>query len=45
MFLRDLLKRPSGETPVMILVVGKPDPSYSLPLLTKKTFEEIAEII
>lgn len=36
MFLRDLLKRPSGETPVMVLVVGKPDPNYSLPVLTKK---------
>lgn len=45
MFLKDLLKRPSGETPVMVLVVGKPDPNYSLPVLTKKTFDEIAEII
>lgn len=45
MFLRDLLKRPSGETPVMVLVVRKPDPNYSLPVLTKKTFDEIAEII
>ena len=45
MFLRDLLKRPSGETPVMVLVVGKPGPNYSLPVLTKKTFDEIAEII
>lgn len=45
MFLRDLLKRPSGETPVMVLVVGKPDRNYSLPVLTKKTFDEIAEII
>ncbi|WP_308008325.1 nitroreductase family protein [uncultured Fusobacterium sp.] len=44
-FLRDLLKRPAGETPVMVLVVGKADPNYSLPILTKKTFEEIAEII
>ncbi|AVQ29194.1 nitroreductase family protein [Fusobacterium ulcerans] len=45
MFLRDLLKRPSGKTPVMVLVVGKPGPNYSLPVLTKKTFDEIAEII
>jgi hypothetical protein len=29
----------------MILVVGKPDPSYELPPITKKTFEEIADII
>lgn len=45
MFLRELLGRPEGETPVMVLVVGKPDPSYELPILKKKTFEEIADII
>ena len=45
MFLRDILNRPEGETPVMVLVVGKPDPNYKLPILKKKTFEEIAEII
>lgn len=44
-FLRNLLGRPEGETPVMVLVVGKPDPAYELPKLTKKSFEEIAEII
>lgn len=44
-FLRDLLNRPKGEIPVMILVVGKPDPSYELPKLNKKSFEEIANII
>lgn len=45
MFLRDILGRPEGETPVMVLVVGKADPNYKLPILKKKTFEEIAEII
>lgn len=45
MFLREILNRPEGETPVMVLVVGKPDPNYKLPILKKKTFEEIAEII
>ena len=35
-FLRDLLGRPEGETPVMVLVVGKPDPDYELPTLRKK---------
>ncbi|WP_419024860.1 nitroreductase family protein [Emergencia sp.] len=44
-FLRELLGRPEGETPVMVLVVGKPDPDYELPTLKKKTFEEIADII
>lgn len=44
-FLREVLGRPEGETPVMVLVVGKPDPDYKLPVLEKKSFEEIAEII
>lgn len=44
-FLREILGRPEGEVPVMILVVGKPDPNYKLPELKKKTFDEIAEII
>ena len=44
-FLRELLGRPQNETPVMILVVGKPDSSYELPPITKKAFEEIADII
>lgn len=45
LFLRDLLKRPEGETPVMVLAVGKANPSYQLPKISKKSFEEIAEII
>lgn len=44
-FLRTLLGRPEGEVPVMVLVTGKPDPNYELPVLKKKTFDEIAEII
>lgn len=44
-FLRTLLGRPEEETLVMVLVVGKPDPNYKLPILKKKSFEEIAEII
>ncbi len=44
-FLRDLLGRPEGEVPVMVLVVGKPNPDYKLPVLKKKTFDEIADII
>ena len=44
-FLNGLLGRPQGETPMMILAVGKPDPNYKLPVLRKKSFEEIAEII
>lgn len=44
-FLRTLLKRPEGETPVMVLCVGKPDPAYELPVLRKKKLEEIADFI
>lgn len=42
MFLRDILGRPEGETPVMVLVVGKADPSFELPILKKKPLDEIA---
>ncbi len=41
-FLRELFNRPEGETAMMILCVGKPDPSYELPKLKKKPLEEIA---
>jgi nitroreductase len=41
-FLRTLLGRPEGETAMMVLCVGKPDPDYDLPQLKKKTLEEIA---
>ncbi len=44
-FLRDYFNRPKGETPVMILAVGRGDPNYKLPPILKKNFEEIAEII
>lgn len=41
-FLRELFNRPEGETAMMILCVGKPDPDYELPTLKKKSLEEIA---
>lgn len=44
MFLRDMLSRPDGEMPVMVLAVGKGSPDYKLPNIDKKAFEEIAEI-
>ena len=44
-FLRDMLGRPRNETPVMILAVGKRDPQYDLPPITRKSFDEIADII
>lgn len=44
-FLRTLLKRPEGETPMMVLCVGRPDLSYELPVLKKKELDEIADFI
>ena len=44
-FLREMLGRPQNETPIMILAVGKRDEQYSLPPITRKSFEEIADII
>lgn len=42
-FLTDLFQRPEGETPVMILAVGKPDKSYELPAIHRKSLDEIAK--
>ena len=39
-FLWELLGRPEGETPIMVLCVGKPDLSYELPKLTRKELGE-----
>lgn len=44
-FLRDFFNRPKGESPVMILAVGEADLSYHLPVLKKKTLEEISTFI
>lgn len=44
-FLRDFFHRPKGETPVMILAVGKADLNYQLPTLKKKTLEQITTFI
>ncbi len=42
-FLKDMFKRPEGESPVMLLAVGKADSSYELPDIKRKTIEEIAK--
>ncbi len=44
-FLLEMFHRPEGELPVMILAVGKPDETYQLPTLEKKTLDEISEFI
>lgn len=40
-FLKKMFNRPDGERPVMVLVVGEPDPDYELPEITKKEYDEI----
>ncbi len=44
-FLRELLDRPENEMPVMVLAVGKKHPDYSLPPISRKTLQEIADFI
>ncbi len=43
-FLTSLLNRPNGEEAVMILAIGKGSPNYQYPDITKKSFDEVAEI-
>jgi len=42
-FLKDIFARPEGESPVMILAVGKKDDRYSLPAIERKSIDGIAE--
>ncbi|SRR6056297_174649 len=42
-FLKDMFGRPEGESPVMILAVGKKDDRYVLPEIDRKAINEIAE--
>lgn len=44
-FLQELFHTNEGMYPVMILAVGKADENYEYPVLTKKQFDDIAEII
>jgi len=44
-FLRDVLKRPTTETPYLILVVGYPREGATVPDLKKKELSEIATFI
>jgi hypothetical protein len=41
-FLNEILGRPSNERPFLILVVGYPAGSATVPTITKKPLEEIA---
>lgn len=41
-FLRDILGRPRNEQPKIVFAVGKPDPEFIPPEITKKSLDEIA---
>lgn len=44
-FLNKILKRPVNEKPFLLLVVGYPAENVKVPNITKKTLDEIAQII
>lgn len=44
-FLRDILGRPAGELPLMLLVVGHPAPGERVPDLRRKPLDEIRTVV
>jgi len=44
-FLNQILQRPSNEKPFLLLVVGYPADDARVPLITKKTFEEVVVFV
>ncbi len=44
-FLRDILSRPEGERPFLVLVVGYPAEDAIVPRITKKSMNEIATFV
>ncbi len=44
-FLNDLLDRPATEKPFLLLVVGYPEAGARVPVVSKKSFAEIATVI
>jgi nitroreductase len=44
-FLNELLNRPANERPFLLLVVGYPAENATVPAITKKTLNEIADFI
>lgn len=44
-FLRDVLKRPNTETPFLLLAAGYPRDGVKVPVLTKKSLDEIADFV
>ena len=44
-FLKEILGRPEGERPFLLIPVGYPAPDAEVPLLEKKSLEEIATFV
>ena len=44
-FLKDILNRPDNERPFLLIPVGYPAPEAEVPVLEKKTLEEIADFV
>ncbi len=44
LFLSEILKRPENEKPYLIIVCGKGSKSYKLPIITKKSNDEVIKI-
>jgi len=44
-FLKDILNRPDNERPFLLIPVGYPTPDAEVPLLEKKTAEEITDFV
>lgn len=44
-FLQKILNRPSNEKPYLLIPVGYPAENTEVPVLNKKSFEEVAEVI
>ncbi len=44
-FLQEILKRPKNEKPFLLLPVGYPTEDAKVPIITKKNFTEVAEVV
>lgn len=44
-FLQEILNRPKNEKPFLLLPVGYPAEDVRVPVITKKSFEEVAEVV
>lgn len=44
-FLQEILRRPKNEKPFLLLPVGYPAADAEVPIISKKKFEEVAEIL